>query len=200
MPQTATKPSSASRGSVSRSSQISSEDCEQRRRAQRFRARHQPAPRDAVGEQAGGNGEQDERQRQRGLQQAGLAFADAEQQHRDDRGRRQRDLLGRLRGEIGPGEAVEGRGQLIVSEFRHDGFLCVVIRNMGAQAVRTHPLPDKGFPEKEGKGGTRKRFIFALDRASMRLVEAWVDRRKTHSSASATGKEHIDPQRNGEDT
>ncbi len=87
------------------------EDCEQRRGAQGFRARHQPPPRDAVGEQACGDREQDERQRQRGLQQAGLAFADAEQQHRDDRSRGQRDLLGRLRREIGPGQAVEGRRQ-----------------------------------------------------------------------------------------
>ena len=77
----------------------------------RFRARHQPAPRDAVGEQAGGDREQDEGQRQRGLQQAGLAFADAEQQHRDDGGRGQRDLLGRLRREVGPGQPVEGCGQ-----------------------------------------------------------------------------------------
>ena len=88
------------------------QDREQRRRAQRFRARHQPPPRDAVGEQARGDREQDERQRQRGLQQAGLAFADAEQQHRDDGRGGQRDLLGRLRGEVGPGEAVEGRGQV----------------------------------------------------------------------------------------
>ena len=57
--------------------------CGQRRGAQAFRARHQPAPRDAVGEQARGDREQDERQRQRGLQQAGLAFADPEQDHRD---------------------------------------------------------------------------------------------------------------------
>ena len=88
------------------------QDSGQRRGAQRFRARHQPAPRDAVGEQTGRDREQDERQRQRGLQQAGLAFADAEQQHRDDGGRGQRDLLGRLRGEVGPGQAVEGRGQV----------------------------------------------------------------------------------------
>ena len=112
MPHTATKPSSASSGSVSRSSQISSRIAGKRRGAQRFGARHQPAPRDAVGEQAGGDREQDERQRQRGLQQAGLAFADAEQQHRDDRGRGQRDLLGRLGGEVGPGQAVEGFGQM----------------------------------------------------------------------------------------
>src|SRR3977135_3233155 len=38
---------------------------------------HRPAPGEAVGKEACGNGEQDERQRQRGLQQAGLAFADA---------------------------------------------------------------------------------------------------------------------------
>ena len=42
---------------------------------------------------------------------AGLAFADTEQQHRDDRGCGQRDLFGRLGGEIGPGEPVEGLGQ-----------------------------------------------------------------------------------------
>ena len=53
------------------------QDSRQRRGAQRFGARHQPAPRDAVGEQAGRDRKQDEGQRQRGLQQAGLAFADA---------------------------------------------------------------------------------------------------------------------------
>jgi hypothetical protein len=48
---------------------------------------------------------------QRGLQQSGLSFADPEQQHRDKGSRRQRDLLGGLRGKVGPGEAVERRWQ-----------------------------------------------------------------------------------------
>ena len=87
------------------------EDCEQRRGAQGFRARHQRPPRDAVGEQARGDCEQDERQRQRGLQQPGPAFADPEQEHRDDGGSGERNLLGRLRGQIGPGQPVEGRWQ-----------------------------------------------------------------------------------------
>ena len=46
--------------------------------AQRLGGRHHPSPRDAVGEQARRDREQDERQRQCGLQQAGLAFADTE--------------------------------------------------------------------------------------------------------------------------
>ena len=112
MPHTATKPSSASSGSVISPSQIaagsprsaaarsaSAPAISQRRE---IRSASRPA----------GNREQDEGQRQRGLQQAGLAFADAEQQHRDDGRGGQRDLLGRLRGEVGPGEAVEGRGQV----------------------------------------------------------------------------------------
>ncbi|MGY4419323.1 hypothetical protein ACVWY2_001748 [Bradyrhizobium sp. JR6.1] len=74
--------------------------------AQRLGARHHPAPRHAVSQQACGNRKQDERQRQRGLQQAGLAFADAEHQHGDDGRGRKRNLLGRLRGEVGPGQAV----------------------------------------------------------------------------------------------
>ena len=81
-------------------------------RAQRFGAGHQETPRHPVGEQACGDRKQDEGQRQRGLQRSGLALADAEQQHGDDGRRGKRDLLGRLRGEIGPGEAVEGRGQV----------------------------------------------------------------------------------------
>ena len=76
------------------------QDSGQRRGPQRLGARHHPAPRDAVGEQTGGDREQDEGQRQRGLQQAGLAFADAEQQHRDDGRCGQRDLLSRLGGEV----------------------------------------------------------------------------------------------------
>ena len=45
------------------------------------------------------------------VQAAGLAFADTEQKHGDDRGRGQRDLLGGLGGEVGPCQAVEGGGQ-----------------------------------------------------------------------------------------
>jgi hypothetical protein len=87
------------------------QDSGKRRRPQRFGTRHHKAPRDAVGEQAGGDRKQDEGQRQRGLQQAGLALADPEQQHGDDRGCGQRNLLGRLGGEVGPGQAIEGRRQ-----------------------------------------------------------------------------------------
>ncbi|MGY2936450.1 hypothetical protein ACVWZ6_006052 [Bradyrhizobium sp. GM6.1] len=65
----------------------------------------------AVGQQAGGDGEEDEGQGQRGLEQAGLAFCHAERQHRDDGGRGQRDLFGRLCRQIGPGEAVECLGE-----------------------------------------------------------------------------------------
>ena len=87
----------------------------ERRGAQRFRARHQVASRDPVGQQPRRDREQDEGQRQRGLQQPGLAFADAEQQHGYDRRRGQRDLLGRLGGQVGPGQAVEGRGRRVAS-------------------------------------------------------------------------------------
>jgi hypothetical protein len=92
---------------------------QQRGRPQRLGARHQPSPRQAVGHQARRNGEQNERQGERGLQQAGLALARAEQQHGDDRRGGQRDLLRRLRREIGPSQAVEGRGQFLM--FGHRG-------------------------------------------------------------------------------
>ena len=120
------------------------QDPGQRRGAQRFRARHQIAPRNAVGEQAGGDREQDEGQRQRGLQQSGLAFADAEQQHRDDGRRGQRDLLGRLRGEVGPGQAVEGWRQKACFGGSH-GLIPWNVdgRHCPASGHRTHPFPDK---------------------------------------------------------
>ena len=103
-------------GQVERAEPDQQQDRGERHRAQRFGAGHQEAARHAVGEQARRDREQDEGQRERRLQRAGLAFADAEQQHGDDGRRGQRDLLGRLRGEVGPGEAVEGRGQLIAGE------------------------------------------------------------------------------------
>src|SRR5712675_83151 len=48
---------------------------------------------------------------QTGLQQTGLAFGDAERQHGDNGGCGQRDLLGRLCREVGPGEAIERIGE-----------------------------------------------------------------------------------------
>src|SRR5580698_10198266 len=99
------------------------QDRQQRQRAQRFRARHQPASRDPVGQHAGRYSKQDERQRQRGLQQAGLAFADTQQQHRDDRRGGQRNLLGGLGRQVGPGEAVEGGGQTGRVVGRGHGFI-----------------------------------------------------------------------------
>ncbi len=112
-------------------------------RAQRFGAGHQEAPGHPVGEQAGRDREQDEGQRQRGLQQAGLAFADAEQQHRDDGGRGQRDLLGRLGRQIRPGEAVEGRGQVNRLGSGHGAFPKLWVAGiLRRHDGRTHPLPD----------------------------------------------------------
>ena len=87
------------------------QDSGQRRSPQRLGARHHPASRDSVSEETGGDREQDKGQRQRGLQQAGLAFADAEQQHRDDGRCGECNLLGRLGGEVRPGQAVERCGQ-----------------------------------------------------------------------------------------
>ncbi|MGY3118556.1 hypothetical protein ACVWXQ_002493 [Bradyrhizobium sp. S3.14.4] len=86
-------------------------DGRQRDRAQRFGTRHQRAAGDAVGEQAGRNGEQDKGQGEGGLEQTGLAFRNTQREHGDDRGRGQRDLLGRLRRQVGPCEAVEGVGE-----------------------------------------------------------------------------------------
>jgi predicted phosphodiesterase len=87
----------------------------QRGRPHRLRARHQPAPLQTVGHEPGGNGKQDEGQGERGLQQASLARACAEQQYGDDRRGGQRHLLGRLRREIGPGQPVESRRQSVLS-------------------------------------------------------------------------------------
>ena len=120
------------------------EDRKQRRRAQRFRAGHQHAAGDAVGQQPGRNREQDERQRQRGLQQPGLAFADTEQQHGDDGCCGQCNLFGGLRGEVGPGEPVEGCGQAGTVVSGHGET-----PNRGSRAMirsrgdKTHPLPDR---------------------------------------------------------
>ncbi len=95
------------------------EDGRERRRAQRLRGDHEPAARQAVGEQAGGDREQQERQRLRRLQQAGRAGAGAQRQHGDERRRGQGDLLGRLRRQVGPGQALEGGGKAD-RRVRHD--------------------------------------------------------------------------------
>ena len=39
-----------------------------------------------------------------------------------------------------------------------------------------------------------------MDRASMRVPEAWIARRETHPSAPETGEDRIDAQRHWEDT
>lgn len=96
---------------VERADRQQEHDGGERGRAQRLGARHQRAARDAVGEQAGRNREQDEGQGEGSLEQAGLALRDAQRQHRDDGGCGERDLLGRLGREVGPGEAVEGVGK-----------------------------------------------------------------------------------------
>jgi len=80
--------------------------------------------------------------RQRSLQQAGLAFTDAKQQHRDDGSCRERDLLGRLGGEIGPGEAglkVEGRRE-DVSRDMECSPKDLAHPHLFAKGYRTHPV------------------------------------------------------------
>jgi hypothetical protein len=57
------------------------------------------------------NGEQHEGRGQRHLQQACLALTNAERKHRNDRRGGERDLLGRLRDEVGPGEAMKACGK-----------------------------------------------------------------------------------------
>ena len=131
-------PGSASSGRVIQPSTISASVASNARRPQRLGARHQPAARQAVGQQAGRNGEQHERQGERGLQQAGLALAGAEQQHGDDRRGGERHLLGRLRGEIGPGETIEGRRQLVLVG-RVMGAPGLLARNLGSLRRPLYP-------------------------------------------------------------
>ncbi len=86
------------------------EDGQQGHDPQAFGRGHEPAARRTIGQHAGGNGEDQEGQRLGGLQPARLAGAGAgEGQDGHDGRRRQADLLGRLRRQIGPGQAVEGR-------------------------------------------------------------------------------------------
>jgi hypothetical protein len=79
----------------------------QRRGAHCLSGGHQSAPRHAVRHYTCGNCEDEEWQGQRRLQQAGLTRACAERKHRHDRGGSKRDLLSRLGGKIGPGQAIE---------------------------------------------------------------------------------------------
>jgi hypothetical protein len=84
----------------------------ERRGAQRLGADHEAATREAVGEQPRRDRQQQERQGLRRLQHAGRAGAGAERENGDERRRGQADLLGRLRRQIGPGEASEGGGKM----------------------------------------------------------------------------------------
>jgi hypothetical protein len=77
---------------------------QERDRPQRLGARHQPRPRDPVRHEPDRDREQDEGQGLRDLKQARAALVRPECQDGDDRGRGERDLLGRLRSEVGPGE------------------------------------------------------------------------------------------------
>jgi hypothetical protein len=135
-------------GQAERAEPDQEQDRGQRHSAQGFGTGHQEAARHAVGGEACGDRDQDEGQGQRGLQQAGLAFADAEHEHGDDGRCGQRDLLSRLGGEVGPGQPVEGGRQLDRRRIGHGtnpGFLAwVIFRRDDGQ---THPLPDDAISE-----------------------------------------------------
>ena len=87
------------------------QDGDERGDPQPFGRRHEAAPRHAIGQDAGGNRQQQERQRLRGLQEPRLAGSRPEREHGDDRRGGEADLLGRLRGQVGPRQAVECGGQ-----------------------------------------------------------------------------------------
>jgi hypothetical protein len=123
------------------------EDLGQRQGAHRFGARHQAPTGHAIGEQARGDRDQHEGQGQRGLQQAGLAFADAEQEHGDDWGCCECDLLRRLRRQVRPGEPVEGGGQFGSvgghGEFHGKRQSTEISASRTAKPTRfTHPIPE----------------------------------------------------------
>ena len=69
-----------------------------------------------------------------------------EQQHRHDRRGGERDLLGRLRGEVGPGQPVEGGGQVRGSLPVADMGVIPRIEYWGhcvaAASAPNHPVPD----------------------------------------------------------
>jgi hypothetical protein len=84
------------------------QDTDERHHAQHLGGGHEAPARHAIGEHARRDGQEQERQRLRGLEQPGRAGAGAESEHGDERRRREADLLGRLRRQIGPGQPVEG--------------------------------------------------------------------------------------------
>jgi hypothetical protein len=102
--------------------------------------RHQAAPRHAVGDDAGGEGEQQERQALRRGEHARLADPGAEDQHRDHRGRGEADLLGGLRREIRPGEAVELGRQRRRHHGRDLGRPETMMRSMAIGSSRRVPI------------------------------------------------------------
>jgi hypothetical protein len=69
---------------------------------------HQSAPRRPVGQQPGRDREQQDRQRLRGLEQAGLAGASAQHQDGHERRGSQAHLFGRLGCKVRPGQPIEG--------------------------------------------------------------------------------------------
>jgi len=115
---------------------------DERQRAQQLGRRHEAAPRHAVGQHAGRDREQQEGQRLRGLQQPGLAGSGAEREHGDDRRRGEADLLGRLRGEVGPGEAIEARRQDCCGGGAHGwtSFGWTLWPSLGARAASYAPI------------------------------------------------------------
>jgi len=69
-----------------------------------------------------GDREQDERQRQRGLQRPGLAFADAKQEHRHNGRCGQPTVSADCAARLDHASPVEGRGQVSRLDGGHDKF------------------------------------------------------------------------------
>ena len=80
---------------------------DQRARPHRLGHRHEATAGHAIGQQARRDGQDQERQRLRGLEEPGLAGTGAEREHRHQRRRGESDLLGGLRGQVRPGQAGE---------------------------------------------------------------------------------------------
>ena len=123
---------------------------QQRQRAHAFGHHHQPRARPAIGQHPHRDRQQQERQRLRSRQQADLAGAGLQQQHRDDRHRGQADLLGRLRGEVAPRQSAQSRCRCCVR----------VGRVVHARIIAAHDA--RHWPHSDACLCVRKRRVAAL--------------------------------------
>ncbi len=101
---------------------------------------HQLSPRHAVGEQAHGHRDQQEgRSACTAAEKTDFARPCAECQHGDQRHGRKAQLLGGLRGEVGPREVQEGTGSGVVSVLSVVWVMPLIVRSEGSCRW---PFPD----------------------------------------------------------